>query len=73
MDKYVKIINEDKNLGETKENIEPGNDDNFNLVSEDSGYFNDIEKEIKQKMESVMNKRKEIEKIYDINEIVKII
>ncbi len=71
--KYVKIINEDKNLGETKENIEPGNDDNFNLVSEDNGYFNDIEKEINQKMESVMNKRKEIEKIYDINEIVKII
>ena len=71
--KYVKIINEDKNLGETKENIEPGNDDNYNQISEDKGYFKEIKKEINQKMESVMNKRKEIEKIYDINEIVKII
>ena len=71
--KYEKIINEDKNLGETNENLEPGNDDNFNLVSEDNEYFNNIEKEINQKMESAMNKRKEIEKIYDINEIVKII
>ena len=72
---YVKIIKEDKNLGneEKNENIEPGNDDNFNLVSEDNEYFDGLEKEIKQKMDASMNKRKEIEKLYDINEILKIL
>ena len=73
--KYEKLINEDKNLGnnEIKKNIEPGNDDNFNLVSEENEYFDNIEKEINQKMEAVVNKKKEMEKIYDINEILKIL
>ena len=72
---YEKIIKEDNNLGneEIKENIEPGNDDNFNLVSDTHENFDSIEKEINQKMDSIVNKTKEIEKIYDINEILKII
>lgn len=72
---YGKIISEDNNLGknENKDNIEPGNDDNFNLVCEAGEEFNNMEKEINKKMEAVMNKRKEMEKIYDINEILKIL
>ena len=57
---YVKVINEDKNLGnkEINKNIEPGNDDNFNLVSQNNEYFDGIEREISKKIESVKNKRK---------------
>ena len=69
---YEKIIKEEKNLANTeiKESVEPGKDDNFNLINENSS-IDDIEEEIKQKMESLINKGKEIEKIYDINEILK--
>ena len=72
---YNKIIKDDKNLEnkEIKENIDPGNDDNFNLVSDSNEYFNDMEKEINEKMNAVINKRKEIEKIYDFNEVVKML
>ena len=72
---YEKIIKEDNNLGneEIKENIEPGNDDNFNLVSDTHENFDSLEKEINQKMASIINKTKEIEKLYDINEILKIL
>ena len=72
---YEKVIKEDNNLGsgEIKEDIEPGSDDNFNLVSETNENFDNIEKEINEKMEAIINKKKEIEKIYDINEIMKIL
>ena len=72
---YEKIIKEDNNLGneEIKENIEPGNDDNFNLVSDTHENFDSLEKEINQKMTSIISKTKEIEKLYDINEILKIL
>ena len=75
-DEYIKIINEDNNLGNKEikeEGIEPGTDDNFNLVSETNESVDGIEKEISQKMQDIINKRKEIEKIYDINDIVKIL
>ena len=72
---YNKIINEKKNLEneEIKENIEPGNDDNFNAVSGPDENFDNIEKEINEKMNEIINKKKEIEKIYDFNEIIKIL
>ena len=71
---YDKVIN-DKNLEnkEIKENIDPGNDDNFNLMSNSNEYFNDMEKEINEKMNAVINRRKEIEKLYDFNEVVKML
>ena len=73
--KYEKLIASDNNLSEKdiNEDIEPGNDDNFNLVSDTNENVDGIVKEISQKMEEVINKRKEIEKIYDINEILKIL
>ena len=69
---YLKIINEDKDLGnkDIKEDVEPGVDDNFNLISQNNN-IDDLEKDIKQKMEAIINKGKEIEKIYDIKEILK--
>ena len=69
---YLKIINEDKDLGnkDIKENVEPGVDDNFNLISQNNN-IDELEKDIKQKMEAIINKGKEIEKIYDIKEILK--
>ena len=72
---YEKLIKSGSNLTEKdiKEDIEPGNDDNFNFVSDTNENVDGIEKEISQKMQDVINKRKEIEKIYDINEILKIL
>ena len=72
---YEKLITSGSNLSEKdiKEDIEPGNDDNFNFVSDTNENVDGIEKEISQKMQDVINKRKEIEKIYDINEILKIL
>ena len=60
-DEYIKIINEDNNLGNKEikeEGIEPGTDDNFNLVSETNESVDGIEKEISQKMQDIINKRK---------------
>ena len=72
---YEKVITSDNNLSDkdTNDDIEPGNDDNFNLVNDTNENVDGIEKEISRKMEDVINKRKEIEKIYDIKENLKIL
>ena len=56
---YLKIINEDKDLGnkDIKEDVEPGVDDNFNLISQNNN-IDDLEKDIKQK------KQKNAERVY---------
>ena len=72
--KYEEIITKDKisdNDNEINSNIQPGNDDNFNLVSENCDLIDSVENNVKQKMEEIINKGNEIIKLYDINEILK--
>ena len=52
-------------------NIQAGNDDNFNLISDSLESIDNVEKNIKLKMEEIINKENEINSIYDINEIMK--
>ena len=69
--KYKDIITEDNILGKEIENdnLEGGNDDNFNLISDN--FDEESENNVRQKMEDTINKGKEMDKIYDINEILK--
>lgn len=52
-------------------NLQPGSDDNFNLISDSLEGVDGVEKNIKLKMEEIINKENEINSIYDINEIMK--
>ena len=72
--KYNDIIKEDnvlKNDDEIGDSLLAGNDDNFNLVSDNCDNINEIENNIKKKIEEEINKSNEIAKIYDFNEILK--
>ena len=71
--KYSEIILGDKILNNENEceNIQPGNDDNFNLISDNCDNVNEAEIDVKKKMDEVSGKQNEIMKIYDINEILK--
>ena len=72
--KYNDIIINDKIMENDKEiniNILPGNDDNFNLITEKSDALDSVENNAKQKIEEIINKGNEIMKLYDINEILK--
>jgi len=69
--KYNDIIEENKVLNNNG-NVEEGNDDNYNLISENNdGNMDVLENGIKQKMEEITKREKEIFMIYDINEILK--
>ena len=69
--KYNEIIQNDKILNNEIENVQPGNDDNFNLISDNCDNVDGAEKDIQQKIKEYMGKENEIIKIYDINEILK--
>ena len=69
--KYNDIIEENKVLNNNG-NVEEGNDDNYNLISENNdGNMDVLENGIKQKMEEITKREKEIFMMYDINEILK--
>ena len=69
--KYNNIIAENKVLNNNG-NVEEGNDDNYNLISENNdGNMDVLENGIKQKMEEITKREKEIFMMYDINEILK--
>lgn len=69
--KYNDIIAENKVLNNNG-NVEEGNDDNYNLISENNdGNMDVLENGIKQKMEEITKREKEIFMMYDINEILK--
>ena len=66
---YNDLVNEYKFLSDENRNLEGGNDDNFNFINDN--FEEEIENNVRQKMEDIINKGKEIDKIYDINEIFK--
>ena len=67
--KYKDIITEDKVLsGDIESDILEGNDDYFNLISDN--FDEETENNVRQKMEDCINKGKEIDKKYDINGIL---
>ena len=69
--KYNDIIEQNKVLNNNG-NVEEGNDDNYNLISENNdGNMDVLENGIKQKMEEINKREKEIFMMYDINEILK--
>ena len=71
--KYKKIIKEDKTLNfidKDSDNLQSGNDDNFNLISDIIDNI-DAEVNLNKKMEEIISKEKEILSFYDINEILK--
>ena len=69
--KYKDIITEDNILSNEIENdnLEGGNDDNFNLIIDN--FDEENENNVRQNMEKAINKGKEMDKMYDINEILK--
>ncbi len=72
--KYDDLIKGDNVLKVSDEmnlNLQSGNDDNFNLISDSLENVDGVEKNIKFKMEEIINKENEINSIYDINEIMK--
>ena len=72
--KYDDLIKGDNVLkpnDEMNRNLQAGNDDNFNLISDSLEGVDNVEKNIKLKMEEIINKENEINSIYDINEIMK--
>ena len=52
-------------------NLQTGSDDNFNLINDSLEGVDSVEKNIKLKIEEIINKENEINSIYDINEIMK--
>ena len=69
--KYNDIIEENKVLNNNG-NVEEGNDDNYNLISENNdGNMDVLENGIRQKMEEINKREKEIFMMYDIHEILK--
>ena len=70
---YSEIVGNGKILNNENENenVQPGNDDNFNLISDNCDNVDEAERDIQQKMEEIIGKQNEIIKIYDINEILK--
>ena len=61
--KYNDIIKEDnilKNDNEINDTIQAGNDDNFNLVSDNCNNIDETEKKIKKIFDEAINKRNEI-------------
>ena len=70
---YSEIVGSGKILNNENENenVQPGNDDNFNLISDNCDNVDEAERDIQQKMEEIISKQNEIIKIYDINEILK--
>ena len=72
--KYNDLIKGDNVLKPSDEmnlNLQAGSDDNFNLISDSLEGVDGVEKNIKLKMEEIINKENEINSIYDINEIMK--
>lgn len=69
--KYEKIVKDNNILINEEDNKLNGNDENFNLISDNCDNINEFEKKIKQKMDEIIYREKEICSIYDINEILK--
>ena len=67
--KYNNIITEDKVFSDENDNLEGGNDDNFNLINDN--FDEKTENNARQKLEDIIKKGKEIDEIYDINQILK--
>ena len=67
--KYNDIIKADNILNDENDsdNIQEGNDNNFNLISDKSDNSMETEKYIRQKMEEALKKQMEFILIYDIN------
>ena len=72
--KYDDLFKGDNILKQNDEmnpNLQTGSDDNFNLINDSLEGVDSVEKNIKLKIEEIINKENEINSIYDINEIMK--
>ena len=69
---YVKFFNNNKlmNGNENNKSIEPGNESNFVLISKSDTGADELEKEIREKIEKMASLNKTLGNIYDTKEII---
>jgi len=69
--RFIKFFSNNKNfIAENNKEIEPGNDSNFNYISQDESALETAENEIKGKFEKISNLYINLDKNYDTKELI---